>query len=402
MSKKVDVNDLNDDEFRAFVGGVDSTPPLDRAALLGDLVRPAELMAVNPNDDPDCLLGNRWICRGGSCVWTGPTGAGKSALLMQAGYLWAVGKAFFGIQAVRPLKSVVFQAENDRFDIAEQGQGVTRGLNLFEHLNAINANFYIYTEREKRDAELFKFIRDVAELLRPDLVWIDPLKAYISGSISDDSVVTPFIRQGLDPIAKEFGFAYMINHHIAKPGKMDNLSNWTTSDYAYAGIGSSDLSNWMRAGMHLKKTDERRYDLMATKRGSRAGLRPPPHVDAFKNETPQEPTDSIPIEWAPDGIYWVSSGFTADIDPEMTNEEFIECLSKSEWWGKDQIANAISKAHKKAGKRLSRDKARLEFDNFISRHDVSISKQDGQVTFKGFLARVGGASNQGTLQLRKT
>ena len=111
--------------------------------------KPLDLLHADTGHDPNCLLGRRWICRGGACIWTGPSGCGKSALTMQAATLWAAGFDFFGIQPVKPLKSIIIQAENDEMDLAEQFRGVMNGLKLYDYANEINANLDIFTETAK-------------------------------------------------------------------------------------------------------------------------------------------------------------------------------------------------------------------------------------------------------------
>src|SRR5205814_7826426 len=96
-------------------------PPVARR--LSELVLPRE-------NDPDELLKHRFLCRGGGMLLVGPTGAGKSALAMQAKILWALGRDAFGFTPTRPLKSLLVQAENDDGDLAEMRDGVMRGLHL--------------------------------------------------------------------------------------------------------------------------------------------------------------------------------------------------------------------------------------------------------------------------------
>ena len=98
-------------------------PPVPRK--LSDLVLPTE-------NDPDELLKYRFLSRGGGMLLVGPTGAGKSALAMQAKILWALGREAFGFKPARPLKSLLVQAENDDGDLAEMRDGVMRGLYLSE------------------------------------------------------------------------------------------------------------------------------------------------------------------------------------------------------------------------------------------------------------------------------
>jgi RecA-family ATPase len=49
---------------------------------------------------------------------------------MQAAILWGLGRECFGIVPVKPLKSLLIQAENDAGDLAEMRDGVIAGLDL--------------------------------------------------------------------------------------------------------------------------------------------------------------------------------------------------------------------------------------------------------------------------------
>jgi hypothetical protein len=44
-------------------------------------------------------------------------------------------------------------------------------------------------------------------------------------------------------------------HHTGKPKTLKETKNWTDIDYAYSGLGSSELVNWARAVMVLKPLD---------------------------------------------------------------------------------------------------------------------------------------------------
>jgi hypothetical protein len=75
-------------------------------------------------NDPNCMIGDRWLCKGGSCVIQGYSGIGKSSFTLQMALRWSAGLDFFGLEPVRPLKTVFVQAENDRGDFAEQAAGL--------------------------------------------------------------------------------------------------------------------------------------------------------------------------------------------------------------------------------------------------------------------------------------
>src|SRR5205807_1283581 len=79
--------------------------------------------------DPNELLRHRFLCRVGGLLLCGPTGIGKSSLALQMMMRWAAGRECFGIEPVRPLKSLLIQAENDDGDLSEMRDGVSAGLN---------------------------------------------------------------------------------------------------------------------------------------------------------------------------------------------------------------------------------------------------------------------------------
>jgi hypothetical protein len=352
-------------------------------SAFGRTIKPIDLLKMDTSADPNCLLGNRWICRCGACIWTGPSGSGKSALLMQAASLWACGFDFFGIRPALPLKSLIIQAENDDMDLADEFKGVVNGLRIGDHVDQINQNITILTVGNKYGPEFVSFLRSIASMLRPDLVWIDPLMTFLGGGISDDKIVTPFIRSGLDPVAKEFGFAYMIAHHIPKPRVDAKLSNWTTSDYSYAGMGSSELTNWPRAAMHLKRLEDTKYELMATKRGIRAGLMLPPITDEFGNERQQPPQTVIPIEWAKDHICWLHSQGQTENKIDLTDEEFAEVLS-FEW---DTKSNVIERMMEKG---FSKSKSRSILEKIMTRNGLQGRvSSDGEKVCSTFIFKIG-------------
>lgn len=85
-----------------------------QAEAIGDRILLSELAEFDAENDPDNILGNRWLCKGGSCLFVGQSGIGKSSLCMQMSMNWALGRTTFGIRPERPLKSLIVQAENDR------------------------------------------------------------------------------------------------------------------------------------------------------------------------------------------------------------------------------------------------------------------------------------------------
>ena len=205
-----------------------------------------DILGFKAEEDGDCLLGNRWLCRGGSCVWVGGSGLGKSTLCLQAMMTWAIGLPFLGIAPKKPLRSLLIQAENDLGDVAEMAQGVLRHLkgtlNLTEEQSAqILANVVIVRDSTKTGQDFAKMAAALIGLHRPDLCWVDPLLSFIGGDALAQENMTMFLRHCLNPISVATGVTWMVMHHTPKPPK-EGQGSQVLYDLAYAGIGSSELT----------------------------------------------------------------------------------------------------------------------------------------------------------------
>ena len=248
--------------------------------LFGDIPEPYkwdDLLNFKETEDPTQLLGKRWICRGGSALWVGSSGLGKSVLCMQAAITWAIAESFFGINPHgNGLKSLIIQAENDEGDVAESIQGVFKAMNLTEKQKAlVMANVTIVRDCTSTGEKFVDRVRRLVEKYKPDLVWIDPLLAFIGGDLSSQETASAFLRNMLNPLSLSAGFSWMLIHHTPKPVKEGN--GYQGADKAYSGFGSSELTNWARSVLTLAPSGEdadgkRIYRLEVTKRGKRSNL----------------------------------------------------------------------------------------------------------------------------------
>lgn len=274
-----------------------------QAGELGTPLTIDDLDQFDPKEDPDVLIGDRWLCRGGSVMFVGPSGVGKSSLTMQMVISWAIGRPVFGVEPVRPLKVLVIQAENDLGDLSEQAIGVRQGLGLDpaqnpEEYGLLRKNLLFFRDTTHTG---FGFVDSVHRLIRkhrPDLVVADPLLSFVGGDISRQEVCGQFLRNWLGPISQSTGVAWAFIHHTGKPpGDKDARKGWQTSDWSYAGIGSSELTNWARAVVTLRQADHQNFTLGFTKRGKRAGACHPSG----------EPATTVWIRHSATGIYWEQS-----------------------------------------------------------------------------------------------
>jgi hypothetical protein len=225
-------------------------------------------------NDPTELLRTGYLCQGGGLLLCGPTGIGKSSLAMQAMILWGLGRACFGIAPVKPLKSLLIQAENDDGDTAEMRDGVTTGLELpSTQIQSALANITVACE-DTRTAEAFTALT-LAPLLekhRPDLVWIDPALAYLGGEANSQKDVGGFLRNLVNPLLHRFECGGIIITHTNKPPTGHEKPNWQAGDFAYLGTGSAEWANWARAVLALRSIGSHEvFELVAGKRGRRLG-----------------------------------------------------------------------------------------------------------------------------------
>lgn len=266
----------------------------------GETVTVETLAGFDAGKDANAILGSRWLCRGGSLLLVGQSGTGKSSLAVQMAVCWALGRDVFGIKhpSGKPLKSLFVQAENDLGDLAEMMQGVLAGLGISafsDDFDLLKRNLIFVRDTTHTGFEFTKAVGKLIDRHKPDLVFIDPLLSFIGDDISKQSVCGQFLRNWLNPIADATGVVWVMVHHTNKPS-MDKgaKAGWKTADHAYAGSGSSELTNWARAVMTLGMLDDGEFELKLAKRGMRAGACEPDGT----------PTTRLFLKHAETGIRW--------------------------------------------------------------------------------------------------
>ncbi len=320
---------------------------VDRAAAgIGTHFTIESIIDFNPKEDKDSLIGDRWLCRGSSCLTIGQTHVGKSSFGLQMAVVWGLNGPFFGITPIRSLKSVYVQAENDLGDIHEMLVGILKGLKLWhddqkknrELIDCLRENLIIIRDQSNTGKE---FATSAAKLIakhKPDLFWMDPILSFYGGDVNDQKYCSSFLRNWLNPISEATGVIWMPLHHTGKPMKdaMRTTKSWTTTEFAYQGIGSSEFANWTRASITIHKIGEDEFRVVLGKRGWRAGA------------TDKDGTKSTDLYLAhsPTGICW------NQIERPPLNGEFKETTLKfAQSFIKPATASEIIK---QAGEKLNR------------------------------------------------
>ena len=234
-----------------------------------------DLYDYDVDNDPTSVLGNRWLCQGGSLSVIGQSGIGKSSFLMQMAIMLAIGRDFFQIKVHRPFKCIVMQAENDTGDLAEAFKGIVSSMSLSDtEKDLLRKNIKFYRETVKVGESFVKQARRLIVHNKADFFFADPLLSFAGGNLSEQAYASQFLRNWIQPVLMETKVVWVWLHHTGKPKAKDEVAGATISDLAYSGLGSSELVNWSREVAVLRRTDKMRpfFELVLTKRGKRAGM----------------------------------------------------------------------------------------------------------------------------------
>lgn len=242
------------------------------------------IISYDPLNDPDNLIGDRWIRRGSSLLFVGQSGCGKSSMAFYQGLCWSTGRHWFGVTPVRKLKIAYIQAENDIADQHDSLKGAA--ISVFGEsgwqVGLRDAGMLFFRETVRTGADFATMLRRLVRKTKVDLVYIDPLLSYMGGNPADIETCSNFTRHMLQPIMMETGVVLVLVHHFPKPKGKDDQPQ-SVAEMAYSGFGSSDLTNWAREVIVMKEmgfNNPRRFMLGMAKRADRAGM-----IDKNLNKT---------------------------------------------------------------------------------------------------------------------
>lgn len=255
-------------------------------------------LQVPPINDASVLLGtNRYLARGDAMIVFANAGMGKSSWQTGAALSWALGKPWLGIQCNGSLKSLIIQSEDSEGDVAEAVQSYA----ALEQLNesqrkTIDENVIFVRDRIRRGAEFVAHLRKLVRIIKPDIVWVNPLISFAGVDVTDAEAMSEFLYGGLNRVNADEQFAYVVMHHTPKPVKESDKKDWSTEMYAMA--GSHVLADWARAAVSIKATTvQGKFRMILAKRGTRAGVtKLDPGKDTYGNWKRPEIITNIPVE----------------------------------------------------------------------------------------------------------
>lgn len=220
-------------------------------------------------NDPNEIIKHRFLYRGGICILSGATGAGKSSFTMQWAINLAGGNSHFGLLIGdcyyrQGLKVVVIQAENDEGDLAEQRDGVLKVIPP-EVIERASGNLQFITMPDASGESFAARLNAICDVHQPDVVFIDPVFSFLGGDNSAQKDVSHFVRNLLLPILMKHKVSAILMHHVNKPkAKKDQVDSGS-----YHMAGSAEWANAARCALSLESVGNGIFALTATKRGDR-------------------------------------------------------------------------------------------------------------------------------------
>jgi hypothetical protein len=239
------------------------------------LMNTEAMKSFDRKSDQECVIGNRWLCKGGSLLLVSQSGVGKSSFCLQFLVSLAINRQFFGIKAKEPLRVVMTQSENNLGDVAEAWQDITAGMNLYEsEQKLLDSNLFIYRDTHSVGQAFLDSMRSLIELHRAQVFVCDPLLSFAGIELSDQQEMTQFLRHGVARILEDTGCILVAVHHTTKPKSAKDKEGQTPSDLAYSGAGASELVNYVReVGVLVRQPGEEPvFKFSLTKRRGRAGM----------------------------------------------------------------------------------------------------------------------------------
>jgi hypothetical protein len=278
---------------------------------------------IPPANDKSILLGNRYLNRGDGMVVSSSSGMGKSSMSHQMAADWGLGEPFHGIRPNGVLRSLIVQSEDSDGDIAEVWQSLAHVRQWDQATrDRLDQNIRIISERSLRGVKFIAWLRVQIEEFKPDLVWLNPLQAFIDGDVTDSKDIGFFLREGLNGLNRDNQFGYVIIHHTTKPATGKDRAERLWHEVMYDMAGGAEIINWARAIVSLRPTEEEGvFKAILAKRGRRAGV--VKMVDQGIGQR-AEPVTTIGLKHAsgklPNGtpiIHWDSCAISEDM-PKQT------------------------------------------------------------------------------------
>jgi hypothetical protein len=141
-----------------------------------------------------------------------------------------------------------------------------------DELEQFRANVKFLRQDSRTGPAFINFAGKMIKRYQPDIVFADPLLAYIGGDLIKQEVASKFLRDQLNPILNKTGVAWFWIHHVGKPGSQKKGQEKTSEELKYSGLSLSELQNVAREIITLRDIGDGLFELHFGKRHRRTGI----------------------------------------------------------------------------------------------------------------------------------
>jgi len=211
-------------------------------------------------------VGEGFLEIGGFVMLIGQSYAGKSTLIAQLSICLAIGRTWLFFTVERALRVMIVQAEDPENKLIKMGHMFKRMGLSSEETELADQNTAVLTIRDLQDARAIAEIERHALVFKPDIIVINPMTSYLSGSVYKDEVINRFLRVELTPVLDRLKASGIVVHHPPKPIVNDKEPrDLTAFELQYGGAGMAALTNAPRGNMFLTHVDGDVFKLQAGK-----------------------------------------------------------------------------------------------------------------------------------------
>jgi RecA-family ATPase len=209
-------------------------------------------------------IGNGFMEIGGISMLIGQSYVGKSTFLTQVSIYGAIGKDWLIFKFHRPLKFLIVQAEDPENKLVKMGQ-MYRRMGLTEAQIALVAtNTAILTIRGLTGNEAIAEIERHAEVVKPDVIAINPLSSFCS-SVYKDEEINHFLRVLFSGLLDRQKSSGLVVAHPPKPSFDKDTREMTQFELQYTQAGMAAITNVSRSNMFLTHVHDDVFNLTVGK-----------------------------------------------------------------------------------------------------------------------------------------
>jgi hypothetical protein len=253
---------------------------------------------LQPRDRSGYIVGDGLLKKGFAGIIFAPPGAGKSVAALQMAVEWSAGLESFHIKPARPLRVAYLSTEDDLDRFRRDMAGIIASSRFTpELIDLADKTFKAFHLAGGTIRDLVRYIEQLAEQHKVDLVIVNPLWAYAPGDAMELGALCYGV---LDPVLKRTGVGLVAVHHTYKLKRMDT-EGLDRHGHQWLAAGGGQLSAWARFMIQIQATETKGLYLWRLAKGD------PKEAGWQWNGNP---TWERWFQWHPELYRWI------DADPE--------------------------------------------------------------------------------------